>query len=294
MTISAESASAKQAGAKTVIKSVATKQGLKKSDPIGLASSAALLFDKDSNRVLFQKNADSILPIASITKLMTAIVVLDAKQPMDELIPIGTADMDTVKNTHSRLRIGISLTRKQLLHIALMSSENSAAHTLCRHYPGGESACLANMNRRAKQIGMSSTNFTDPTGLTYQNQSTAHDLSILVAKAAEYDIIRQFSTSIEETVIVNNTNLYFRTTNNLVKKQDWQIAVQKTGFIAEAGFCLVLETKVTNRNIIMVFLDANSVQGRIADAERARSWLTKQPINKHIVESKPNDNKDAV
>jgi len=253
--------------------SIGKQRGLYHPDNIGLESSAAVIVDSDSGDVLFEKNAKEVLPIASITKLMMAMVVLEAKQPLDETISIGTADVDTIKNTSSRLRIGSELTRGQFLNLALMASENRAAHTLCRHYPGGVDACVDAMNAKAKELGMNDTRYFDPTGLSHRNRSSARDLSILLARAAKNEIISAYSTASELAVELDGKTLMYRTTDNLVRKPDWSIKAQKTGYIAEAGFCLALHAKVIGRNITMVFLDSKSGKSRIADAERARNWI---------------------
>lgn len=243
-------------------------------DPLDLKSSVALVMDQQTNEVLFSKNAEAVLPIASITKLMTAMVVLDGRQSLDDILEISDAEIDTEKNTRSRLTIGTALSRSEMLHLALMSSENRAAHVLGRTYNGGTEAFVRAMNAKAAALGMNDSRFADPTGLSNSNRSSARDLAKLVQAAHSYPIIRRYSTDIE-TQVANSSGrvLSFNNTNRLVKNPDWQIGLQKTGFISEAGQCLVMQAFVGGRSVIMVFLDSFGKLSRIGDASRVRKWL---------------------
>nr|WP_234409432.1 D-alanyl-D-alanine endopeptidase [Ideonella sp. B508-1] len=242
-------------------------------DPLALRSSVAYVLDQDTNEVLLNKNSQAVLPIASITKLMTAMVVTEAHLPMDETITISQDDVDTEKMSSSRLRVGTKLTRGEMLHLALMSSENRAASALGHAYPGGISSFVAAMNAKARQLGMHDTRYVEPTGLSSQNQSSAQDLAVLVKAAAQVPLIRELSTSPEYQVEVGSRQLQYHTTNRLVRSPDWDIVVQKTGYITEAGQCMVMQTKLAGRKLIMVLLDSAGKYSRIADAERIRKWL---------------------
>ena len=242
-------------------------------DPISLASGSALVIDARTHQVLLSKDASDVRPIASLTKLMTAAVVLDAHQPMDQPIEITDADIDTLKWSSSRLRPGMVFTREELLKLALMSSENRAAHALARNYPGGLDACIAAMNRKAASLGMLQTHYIEPTGLSPQNQSTASDLAKLVAAVYSYPLIREFSTHPKSTVTAGRYALQFRNTDHLVFNRGWDILLQKTGYINEAGHCLVLNTVVQGRNVIVVLLDAWGRYAHFVDAERIRNWM---------------------
>jgi len=246
-------------------------------DQLGLKANVALVVDQDTNEVLFSKNDSAVLPIASITKLMTGLLVSEAKLPMDEMITISQDDVDTEKFTGSRLRVGTMLTRGELLHIALMSSENRAAHALGRTYPGGLQAFVSLMNAKAKMLGMNDTRYVEPTGLSSKNQSSAHDLATLVATASEDPLLRELTTSPEHEVVVGHRTLQYHTTNRLVRSPDWSIGLQKTGYIREAGQCLVMQAKIAGRKLIMVFLDSAGKLGRIGDAERVRRWVESNP-----------------
>ncbi len=243
-------------------------------DSLELKSGVALVLDQDTNEVLFSKNSLAVLPIASLTKLMTAVVVTEANLPLDETLTITDDDIDTEKGSRSRLRVGTQLRRDEMLHLALMSSENRAAHALGRSYPGGLAAFVAAMNRKARALGMKDTSYVEPTGLSSRNQSSAHDLAILVNAAHEVPIIRELSTSPEFMVEVGNRPVQFRTTNGLVRSPEWDIGLQKTGYISEAGRCLVMQAKLAGRHLIMVFLDSAGKYSRIGDAERVRRWIT--------------------
>jgi serine-type D-Ala-D-Ala endopeptidase (penicillin-binding protein 7) len=247
-------------------------------DLLDLKSSVALVLDADTNEVLLSKNPQAVLPIASLTKLMTALVVTEAKLPLNEALTITDEDVDTEKNSRSRLRVGTTLSREEMLHLALMSSENRAAHALGRAFPGGLSAFVIAMNDKAHQLGMSDTHYVEPTGLSSQNQSSARDLAILVKAAEEHPIIREFSISPELAVDVGNRSTQFRTTNALVRNPDWDIALQKTGYITEAGRCLVMQARMAGRKLIMVFLDSAGKYSRLGDAERVRRWVSELPV----------------
>lgn len=242
-------------------------------DELDLKSSVALVIDADKGEVLLRKNDSAVLPIASITKLMTGLIISEAKLPMDESITITQDDVDTEKGSSSRLRVGTSLTRGELMHLALMSSENRAAHALGRTYPGGMNAFVEAMNQRAKMLGMNDTKYVEPTGLSSRNQSSAQDLARLVATASNDKMISELSVSPGHQVEVGNRTLQFNNTNRLVKNPSWDIGLQKTGYISEAGQCLVMQAKVAGRKLIMVFLDSAGKLSRLGDAERVRRWV---------------------
>lgn len=242
-------------------------------DKLDLKSSVALVVDQDTDEVLFSKNSQAVLPIASITKLMTAVVVTDAALPLDEVLTVTQDDVDTEKGSRSRLNVGTQLTREEMLHLALMSSENRAAHALGRNYPGGLSAFVSAMNAKAQLLGMADTRYVEPTGLSSQNQSSARDLATLVKLAHTHPLIRELSTSPEYQVDVGHRQLQFHNTNGLVSNPSWEIGLQKTGYIAEAGRCLVMQASMAGRKLIMVFLDSSGRYTRLADAERVRKWI---------------------
>lgn len=246
-------------------------------DPLDLKSSVAFVLDQDTNEVLLNKNAGAVLPIASITKLMTAVVVNEARLPLDETLTITQDDVDTEKGSRSRLTVGTQLSRGEMLHLALMSSENRAASSLGRHFPGGLSAFVTAMNAKASSLGMSDTRYVEPTGLSSQNQSSAQDLATLVKAAYMVPLIRELSTSPEYQVAVGSRQLQFHTTNRLVKNPEWDIGLQKTGYITEAGQCLVMQASMAGRKLIMVLLDSAGKYSRIGDAERIRKWLIGHP-----------------
>lgn len=243
-------------------------------DPLDLKSNVALVLDPADSKVLFEKNSAVALPIASLTKLMTSLVVVEAQQNMDEVLQITTDDVDHEKNTHSRLWVGARMTRANLLHIALMSSENRAASALGRNYPGGEAAFVAAMNAKAKALGMTNTHYVEPTGLSSHNVASARDLAKLVIAAHRYPIINQYSTDAEYLVDAGTRSLQYRNSNGLVKNPNWDIGLQKTGFINEAGRCLVMLTRIDGRPLVMVFLDSKGKLSRLADAGRIRKWVT--------------------
>ena len=238
----------------------------------GLHSHAALLLDMQNGEALYQKNATQIVPIASITKLMTAMVMLDAHLPMNEEFYITDDDVDTLKGSRSRLAVGTQLTRQEALVLALMSSENRAAHALGRNYPGGIPAFVAAMNRKAQELGMANSRFLDPTGLNSGNVSTARDLAKMVTAASKYAPIREASTTSEAKFDVRGRIQEYRNTNPLVRSDDWEIGVTKTGFIREAGKCLVMQAKVNNRPMVFVLLDSEGSMTRVGDANRLKKW----------------------
>lgn len=242
-------------------------------DKLDLKSSVALVVDQDTDEVLFSKNPQAVLPIASITKLMTAVVVTDAALPLAEVLTVTQDDVDTEKGSRSRLNVGTQLTREEMLHLALMSSENRAAHALGRNYPGGLAAFVSAMNAKAQLLGMTDTRYVEPTGLSSLNRSSAQDLATLVKVAHTYPLIRELSTSPEYQVDVGHRQLQFHNTNGLVTNPSWEIGLQKTGYIAEAGRCLVMQASMAGRKLIMVFLDSSGRYTRIADAERVRKWI---------------------
>lgn len=242
-------------------------------DVLDLKSNAALVIDQETREVLFSKNDHAVLPIASLTKLMTGLLISEAHLPDDELITITQDDVDTEKGSSSRLRIGATLTRGEMMHLALMSSENRAAHALGRTYPGGLATFVSMMNAKAKMLGMKDTRYVEPTGLSFHNQSSAQDLALLVNAASANAVVRELSTSPNYQVEVGNRTLQYNTTNRLVRSPDWDIGLQKTGYISEAGQCLVMQTKIAGRKLIMVFLDSAGKLSRIGDAERVRRWV---------------------
>ena len=247
-------------------------------DALELKSSVALVIDQDTREVLFRKNDSAVLPIASLTKLMTGAIVTNAKLPMDEIITITQDDVDTEKGSRSRLKVGTSLTRGEMLHLALMSSENRAAHALGRTYPGGMTVFVGLMNAKAKLLGMFDTKYVEPTGLSSRNQSSAQDLATLVGATYADPILREYSTSSGYEVSVGDRTLQFNNTNRLIKNPEWDIGLQKTGYISEAGQCLVMQTKIAGRKLIMVFLDSAGKLSRLGDAERVRRWVEANPL----------------
>jgi serine-type D-Ala-D-Ala endopeptidase (penicillin-binding protein 7) len=238
-----------------------------------LMSSSVLIVDQSDSSVLFARHSDVAAPIASITKLMTALVVLDAQQPLDEPIQITEADRDFTKSAFSRLSVGTTLTRGDLMHLALMSSENRAAHTLGNHYPGGMPAMVSAMNAKAAALGMTSSHFVDSTGLSSQNVASPEDLSKLVIAASKNRTIREYSTDKNYAVRIHRHLVEYRNTDNLVANPTWNIIVQKTGYIAEAGKCLVMAAVIEGRSVVIVLLDSFGKYTRVADAKRIKSWM---------------------
>lgn len=238
-----------------------------------LRSAAYLIVDVRSTEVLLERKADLVMPIASITKLMTALVVLEAGQPLDEALKIASEDRDIEVGRRSRLAVGTVLTRGELLRLALMSSDNRAANAVGRNYPGGLPALLKAMNTKARALGMKTARFTDATGLSDGNVASPRDLVKLVVAAADHPKIREFSTDPEQTVMVGNSLLEYRNTNVLVSQPDWDVVVQKTGYTNAAGQCLVMKTMIQDRPIVMVLMNSFGKYTRVADARRARRWM---------------------
>jgi len=265
-----------------------------------LASANVLVVDAAEGTPIYAKAANEVTPIASVTKLMTAIVTLDAGLPLDEVLSIDSDDQDTIKGTRSRLVFGTELTRREMLQLALMASENRAASSLARHYPGGMPAFIEAMNIKATLLGMTSTHFSDPTGLSAENVSTARDLATLVGAAAGYPLIRQFTTTESHYVEVapKGRLVGFNNTNGLVKNSDWDIQVSKTGFIREAGKCLVMMATISSRPVVIVLLDSLGRYTRVADAMRVKYWLetgeTMPTPTRSVRASKPAKTKRAT
>jgi serine-type D-Ala-D-Ala endopeptidase (penicillin-binding protein 7) len=239
----------------------------------GLRSSAALVLDTTHSSVLYSRRASVALPIASITKLMTALVVMEARQPLDELLEVTTEDRGSGKGSISRLLPGTHLTRGDLMHLALMASENRAAHALGRNYPGGVAACVEAMNAKARELGMTSAHFVEPTGLSDENVASPEDLSKLVMAAAAVPAIREYSTDSNYVVQIGRRLVSFRNTDSLVSRPDWNIVVQKTGYISQAGRCLVMQTVIEDRTVVIVLLNSFGKHTRVADARRIRRWM---------------------
>lgn len=249
--------------------------GLKNTyDPLSLKSNAALVLDESNLEILFEKNSNIALPMASITKLMTALVVVESMQDMNEILEITEEDVDTRKYTSSRLRVGTKMTRANLLHLALMSSENRAAAALGRNYPGGLSAFINAMNVKAQMLGMSDSRYVDSSGLSSGNIASARDLAKLVMAAAQYPVLRKYSTDTYYSIDDGLKEMHYGNTNGLVHSPEWHILLQKTGYISEAGQCLVMQAIINGRPIVMVFLDSKGKGARLADAQRIRNWLT--------------------
>ena len=241
-----------------------------------LASSSAMVFDMKATKIIYSSNPDQVVPIASISKLMTAMVILDAKQPMDEVIDVDISSNPHMKGVFSRVRLHSQVTRRQMLLMALMSSENRAANSLAEHYPGGYDAFIKAMNAKAKYIGMTRTHFVEPTGLSYDNVSTARDLTRMLLVTRKYPMLSELSTTKEKSITFTNPSytLPFRNTNHLLYgKKDWSIQLTKTGFNDEAGHCLAMRTTINGHPMTLVVLDAYGKQTHFADATRLRNWL---------------------
>jgi D-alanyl-D-alanine endopeptidase (penicillin-binding protein 7) len=242
-----------------------------------LSSAAALVVDQQASRLLYAKNSDAVRPIASITKLMTAIVVLDAGLALDEVLAIDRADVDTLKVTRSRLDLGVPLTRREMLKLALMASENRAAAALARTFPGGSTSFVQAMNEQARRLGMRNTRFLDSSGLNSRNVSTARDLALLVNAAYQYPMIREFTTSSSYDLALTDSDhqwvVAFRNTNALLRNNAWEIGLSKTGYINEAGRCLVMQATIATKEVIIVLLDAQGRAARMGDANRIKRWL---------------------
>jgi D-alanyl-D-alanine endopeptidase (penicillin-binding protein 7) len=246
-------------------------------DPLALNSNVVLVIDQGSLQVLFEKNPAVALPIASLTKLMTSLVVVEARQNMEEILTVTDDDVDREKHSGSRLHVGAQLSRDDMLHIALMSSENRAASALGRNYPGGLPAFVAAMNAKARSLGMTDTRYVDSTGLSSHNVASARDLAKLAVAAYKHPIIRQYSTDAKYMVEPSGRALQYASSNRLIKaNKDWDIGLQKTGYINEAGHCLVMLTRIEGRSVVMVFLDSKGRLSHVDDAERMRKWLSGQ------------------
>jgi D-alanyl-D-alanine endopeptidase (penicillin-binding protein 7) len=249
----------------------ATRQRLK------LRSAAALVLELGAGQLLYAKNTDAVMPIASITKLMTAMVALDADLPLDQPISIEPADVDTLKGTRSRLKVGMSLTRAEMLKLALMASENRAASALARSFPGGMPAFVHAMNQKARDLGMRDTRFLDATGLNPGNVSTAHDLAVMVNASYQYPLIREFTTSTSHRIALSDRRyqrvVAFRNSNGLVRSRQWDIGLSKTGYISEAGRCLVMQATIAAKPVIIVLLDSWGKLSRVGDANRIKRWV---------------------
>lgn len=254
---------------------LAAAQDIRDPAKLQLASANALVLDPGSGALLYAKAADDVTPIASLTKLMTAMVTLDAGQPLDEPLAIDMGDFDFLKGSHSRLRMGTQLTRREMLRLALMSSENRAASAVARHYPGGTAAFVHAMNAKAAALGMTRSRFDDPTGLSPRNVSTAKDLAAMVTAAAAYPLIREYSTTPSAYVEVDPAGriVGFNNSNRLVAADGWEILLQKTGYIREAGRCLVMMANIASRPVVIVLLDSIGKYTRLGDAERVRHWM---------------------
>jgi len=240
-----------------------------------LRSASVLVIDQDSGRAVVARNPDAVTPIASITKLMTAMVVLDSGAPLDHVVTISAADFDMLKGTHSRLQAGVGLNRRELLHLALMSSENRAAAALARAHPAGFAEFVTAMNHKAAALGMQRTHFVDSTGLSSENVSTAADLAKMVMAAYAYPLIREFTTATSHDVepLGTSRTIAYRNSNSLVKSPQWEIGLSKTGYISEAGRCLVMQARLLARPFIIVLLDSVGKQTRIGDANRIKRWI---------------------
>ena len=244
---------------------------------LGLKSSSVMVYDPATGEVLLERQPDKVRPIASLTKLMTAMVVLDAKLPMDEVVTISKDDVDRLRHSRSKLPVGTQLTRRDLLQLALAASENRAAHALARTYPGGTAAFVHVMNNKARNLGLKSTHYVDPTGLHDENVSTAADLVKITLAANEYEQINEMSTNGKDYVInqKNNRKIEFRNTNILVRKKDWDVNLSKTGYIMSAGYCLVMHTIINDRPLAMILLNSQGKYSKFGDANRIKRWLMK-------------------
>ena len=254
-------------------KAVVAEDSLPSDGRLDVKSGSALVIEQANGGALYEKHADAVMPIASITKLMTAMVVLDGVPDLQAGVSISEDDVDYLKGTRSRLQVGASMSRETALLLALMSSENRAAHALARHYPGGLRSFVAAMNDKARALGMRNTRFEDPTGLTSNNVSTAHDLAKMVAAAHRYPLIREFSTTPGASVEIAGRQLEFHNTNPLVKSASWDVGLSKTGYISEAGKCLVMQARVADKPVVIVLLDSAGKQTRVGDANRIKRWM---------------------
>lgn len=263
----------KGAGSASKAKLVHASDSWHEAQKLALYSASALVFDQSAGGALFQKNADAVSPIASITKLMTAMVVLDSQPDLQAPISISEEDIDLLRGSRSRLNVGSVLSRETALLLALMSSENRAAHALARFYPGGMAAFVAAMNAKAHSLGMTHSRFEDPTGLSSNNVSTANDLARMVSAAHRYPLIREWSTTTDATVEISGRDQVFRNTNPLVKSPSWNVGLSKTGYIHEAGKCLVMQARVAEKPVVIVLLDSAGKLTRVGDANRIKRWM---------------------
>lgn len=261
-----------------------TGNSLAQKNNLDVKSHAALVFNAQNEHVIYDKNADKVMPIASITKLMTAIVTLDARLAPNEIITIESTDVDKLKYTTSRLPVGSKLSRHELLKLSLMSSENRAAAALGRTYPGGTQAFVNAMNIKAKQMGMLNSRFVEPTGLSSNNVASARDLAKLVAASNRYTVIREFSTASQHSVSPGNKRgqLQYVNSNSLVRSQNWTIDVSKTGYLNEAGRCLVMHAKISGQPVVIVLLNSWGKNTRIGDANRVRKWIESNQNRKQV------------
>ena len=255
------------------VRKVSHAQQWQETRQLAVQSGSALVIEQGGGDPLFQKNANLVVPIASITKLMTAMVVLDSAPNLQAPITVSDDDVDYLRGSRSRLPVGSVVTRETALLLALMSSENRAANALARHYPGGMPAFLTAMNRKAQSLGMTNTRFEDPTGLTSNNVSTAYDLAKMVGAAHRYPLIREFSTTSDARVEISGRELDFHNTNQLVKSSTWDIGLSKTGYIQEAGKCLVMQARVADKPVVIVLLDSAGKLTRVGDANRIKRWM---------------------
>lgn len=277
------------ASKKPAVRAVAASRAVPSQDVRQLAvqSAAALVLDQNAGDALYQKNANQVVPIASITKLMTAMVVLDSAPSLHTPITISDDDVDTLRGSRSRLHVGSVMSRQYALLLALMSSENRAAHALARNYPGGMPAFLSAMNIKAQSLGMRDTHFEDPTGLTSNNVSTANDLAKMVVAAHRYPLIREFTTTSEATVDIGGRPMAYHNTNPLVKSAAWDVGLSKTGYINEAGKCLVMQARVADKPVVIVLLDSVGKQTRVGDANRIKRWMESTQARAQASSHKP-------
>ena len=272
-TASRSKGTAKKVGAAAATAGAGAAVAAQNPGRLAVHSGAALVVEQGGEVAYYQKNANAVMPIASITKLMTAMVVLDGMPDLKAPVTISEEDVDYLKGSTSRLRVGATMTRETALLLALMSSENRASHALARHYPGGIPAFLAAMNVKAQALGMRDTRFEDPTGLNSHNVSTANDLAKMVAAAHRYPLIRELSTTPEAIVEINGRDMGFRNTNPLVKHVAWDVGLSKTGYISEAGKCLVMQARVADKPVVIVLLDSAGKMTRVGDANRIKRWM---------------------
>jgi D-alanyl-D-alanine endopeptidase (penicillin-binding protein 7) len=270
----------KLASASAAYRNDSPVKAIKASRKLVVRSASALVADQQTGQSLYQKQAEAVVPIASITKLMTAMVVLDAQPDLRETITIGSEDMETLRHSGSRLPVGTCLTREEVLLLALMSSENRAAHALGRIHPGGLKAFVAAMNAKAVSLGLADTRFEEPTGLSSGNVSSARDLARMVDAAYGYPLIREFTTRDKAMIRSGRHTLGFRNINRLIRNPSWQIGLSKTGFISEAGSCLVMQAQMAQRPVLIVLLDAQGKLTRFADADRIKQWLEGPPAQR--------------